>query len=390
MEPSRVTKMSASDEGALEGSFFHPDAEGKKAAWVTLDHQRVLVRAAGREYSYPPLEFTPSIGGANNQLLFLTHVRSEKIIVCLPSGPGLKAQVARLPDDLRLRIKELQNHRRKTATVALSAAVAFLAIIGIGGYFLLNQAVDVAAELIPQSAEDKIGDLAIEGLLTDPEKYKDTDAQRQLEALLAKIKPGLPPPYQDITVYIQKNDNINAFALPGGHIVFNSELLEKARTPEEILGVAAHEMAHVTERHGLKGILRSLGLYMALTLLVGDFSGLIAVLAENSSLLLQQSYSRDTEAAADRLAFDLLWTQGIDPRGIAGFFEMIKKEEDRRLRNHENLKKVLGYLSTHPDTDERIRNIQEMWEQRGSKAGEPGPEPVTFDMAKLKAALREL
>jgi predicted Zn-dependent protease len=322
--------------------------------------------------------------------LFFNHQRDAKITICLSLTPELLRAVDRLPDSMGQRIRHSIRRKKRSIFLSFAAAFAVLIVLGLGGYLLLIEAVDVAATAIPAGVEEKIGNIALESLIQDPNRYRDTEAQQMLESLLAFMRPGLPPEYQKLKIYIQKDDEINAFALPGGHIVFNTQLLEKARTPEEILGVAAHEMAHVTERHGLKSLLRSASLYLVLTFMIGDFTGLIAIIAENSSFLVNQTFSRAAEQEADEWAFALLWKRGIDPRGIAGFFDLIKIEEEKRFKNYPEIKKVLGYLSTHPDTDDRIQAIHDQWQQHVSEQGSSHIRPVAFDMARLQAALKKL
>lgn len=374
----------------IEGTFFHPDFVGKRTALISLDYQLVKVTINEGSYCYSPQDFTTALGGANQQLLFFNHQKDAKITICFALTPELLRTVDRLPDTMGQTIRQAIQRKKRSVLLSFAAAFAMLSVLGLGGYLFIIKAVDIAATAIPVAVEEKIGNIALESLIQDPNRYFDTEAHQMLESLIAFMRPGLPPEYQELKIYIQKDDKINAFALPGGHIVFNTQLLEKARTPEEILGVAAHEMAHVTERHGIKSLLRSTSLYLVLTFVIGDFTGLIAIIAENSSFLVNQTFSRASEQEADERAFALLWQRGIDPRGIAGFFDLIKVEEEKHLKNYPELKKVLGYLSTHPNTDDRIRSIHDQWQQHVSEQGASHVRPVEFDMAKLQAALKKL
>jgi predicted Zn-dependent protease len=62
------------------------------------------------------------------------------------------------------------------------------------------------------------------------------------------------------TVRVIDSDDLNAFALPGGFLYINTGLILEAQTEAELAGVLAHEIAHVTQRHGVRQIIGSLGL----------------------------------------------------------------------------------------------------------------------------------
>ena len=69
----------------------------------------------------------------------------------------------------------------------------------------------------------------------------------------------------DVTyeVWVVDAPIVNAFALPGGYIVVYTGLIDKAETPEQLAGVIAHEMAHVTKRHGLQRVAQSAGVILS-------------------------------------------------------------------------------------------------------------------------------
>ncbi|MFW6236744.1 MAG: M48 family metalloprotease, partial [Desulfovibrionales bacterium] len=95
---------------------------------------------------------------------------------------------------------------------------------------------------------------------------------------------GIPETEYDFRVYLARNPEINAFALPGGIIVLNSGLILSATGPDQVAGVLAHEAAHVTLRHGLRQIIGTVGLFALVQALFGDATGLMAVLIDNSAL----------------------------------------------------------------------------------------------------------
>ena len=132
-----------------------------------------------------------------------------------------------------------------------------------------------------------------------PPQYREAE-QRLREAttpdFIDYVKVGLP-----LTVIVLDDPMVNAFAAPGGQIVFFRGMIESAESPDELAAVMAHEVGHVVARDPTRLALRSVGSVGLLGLLLGDFAGggLIVVLADQ---LLDSSYSREAEEKARREA----------------------------------------------------------------------------------------
>ena len=88
--------------------------------------------------------------------------------------------------------------------------------------------------------------------------------------------------------------------LPGGHVYVFEGLIDKAETPDELAGVIAHEIGHVAHRDGMRAVMQAAGLSFLFGMLLGDFIGGGAVVMAMRTVL-QSSYSREIEAAADAL-----------------------------------------------------------------------------------------
>ena len=160
----------------------------------------------------------------------------------------------------------------------------------------------------------------------------------------------------------------NAFALPGGRVVLFRGLIEDAGDPGEVAGVLAHEIGHVTHRHGTQAILRSLGLEVLFGLMLGELGeGLFGGIGAS---LLSLSYSRDAEVEADRVALVLLGDTGIGARGLAAFFK-------RLAEGGPKLPAALQLLSTHPSHEARARLFE-------GAMGAQGPAMSAADWAALK------
>jgi len=138
----------------------------------------------------------------------------------------------------------------------------------------------------------------------------------------------------------------NAFAMPGGHIVLFEGLIKKARSPEEVASVLAHEIGHVVARDPTRIALRSASSAGILGLLIGDVTGGAAVLVL-SEQLLSARYTREAEREADEYAHMVLSEAGLPLEPMARFF-------DRMGSGAPATKSVFqAHLRTHPGHDAR-------------------------------------
>ena len=158
--------------------------------------------------------------------------------------------------------------------------------------------------------------------------------------------------------YVVNSDAVNAFALPGGYIYINRGLIDRADNLSELAGVLAHEIAHVTERHGVEQMVRAqnastgVGLGAAVyTILTGSPPGQAAGAAvQIGGTGYLAKHGREAEREADLKGIEFVTRAGIHPRGMVTFFNELLAE---RKRNPNRLEQ---FFSTHPLTEERIEN----------------------------------
>lgn len=202
-----------------------------------------------------------------------------------------------------------------------------------------------------------------------------------------KVGAGAALPNEDtqpVEIAVLDSKMINAFALPGRHIVVTSAMIKEADTPEELAGVLAHEMAHVTERHSTKRVLRAYGIGLIFQLMAGQ-GDLFNAVGGFGNTLVQNKFSRTDEALADRLGAERLAASGMNPTALADLFEKIqaKEREDAKLPQSSGM---WEYLSDHPDFASRIAEIYEFARAAEQEAGAPPPQPALSeaDWADLK------
>jgi beta-barrel assembly-enhancing protease len=165
-------------------------------------------------------------------------------------------------------------------------------------------------------------------------------------------------PYQ---FYVVNSSQVNAFAVPGGHIYINRGLIERTRNMSELAGVLAHEIAHVEHRHGITQMERMQRANLALTagyILLGRQPTAVdeAVIGIGGQAYFA-GHSREAENEADAAAVALLVRARIDPNGLSTFFNVLL-EEQRRAPS-----RVEQWFSTHPTTSDRVQNTQRLIQQ---------------------------
>ena len=159
------------------------------------------------------------------------------------------------------------------------------------------------------------------------------------------------------TIKVIDSDEVNAFALPGGFFYVNSGLILRAQEESELAGVMAHEISHVTARHGTKNATKGELMQMATIplMLLGPVGWAGYGLYEGLNIAIPLTYlkfNRDAEREADFLGLEYMYKAGYDPNAYITFFERIEADEKRRPGT------IPKVFSTHPPTPERIQNAQ--------------------------------
>jgi beta-barrel assembly-enhancing protease len=174
--------------------------------------------------------------------------------------------------------------------------------------------------------------------------------------------------------FVVRDPVINAFAMPGGFIAINSGLILSTRDENQLAGVMAHETAHVTQRHLVRGLIDQshAGLVATAAMLAAILLGATAghgspdamegaVLATQGAAIQHQiNYTRANEFEADRIGIGTMASAGYDPLGMASFFQ----ELDRNSPDPSRVKAV-EFLIDHPLSAERVAEARGRAEQIG-------------------------
>jgi len=166
-------------------------------------------------------------------------------------------------------------------------------------------------------------------------------------------------PDKKIRVFVIKVANINAFAGPDANIGFHTGLIISAKNESELAGVMAHEISHVTQRHLARAMTEAnvSPATMFATILAGILvasqnpeAGAAIIYGGSAALMQSQiNFTRANEHEADRIGIGVLKDAGINPAGMAGFFETLLQKSETN-----NIIAKMEYLRTHPLSTTRI------------------------------------
>jgi Zn-dependent protease with chaperone function len=211
---------------------------------------------------------------------------------------------------------------------------------------------------VPVTWEEKLDQSILEDIRAEAVLLENPELVAHLNKVIAAIQKGVPRDAHKIKILIALDPTPNAHALPGGTVVVNIGLLENT-PPEQIAGVLAHELGHVTARHGLRTLVGAVGPALLLRLFAGDEGGLFSLVSQGSHFLVVQSVSRDHEREADELAWRYLTRAKIEPNGLRQFLERIQKEFPAG--------ELPKSFSSHPPTPERIARLEELSEKHPAR-----------------------
>ena len=245
----------------------------------------------------------------------------------------------------------------------LLAWIALLLEVGCGSQ-LAHQLVNI--NIFSDEEEVKLGRKFADKIETKLQFHRDLSITAYINDLGQRLVSHSKRQNINYHFKVVNAEEVNAFAIPGGYVYVNLGLIRFADTEAELAGVMAHEVGHVVGKHGMKQLTKQYGLAALAQLLLGKDPGRLEELATQvvtSGFLLK--YSREAEREADLLATKKMHSAGINPAGMANFFEKLLSAEKRQPTKVEQL------ISTHPGTSERITNVRQQIQQLPPKSYDP-------------------
>lgn len=167
-----------------------------------------------------------------------------------------------------------------------------------------------------------------------------------------------------VSVHVQESDTVNALALPGGHIIVFSGLLDNLDSENGLSFVLAHELGHFQNRDHLRGLGRGLVLMTMAATITGPDSALTRLVTPTIQLT-QAQYSQSRETQADQTGLDALHCYYGHVGGATDFFESMASKEDPATFS--------PYFGSHPEMQERVTALRRQAEEKNYPLKESRP-----------------
>lgn len=249
--------------------------------------------------------------------------------------------------------------------IRLVAAVAlFAALAALTGCATTGAHGEQSLILIDTPTEVRMGLESDTGIRQEYPVLQDQGINAYVQEIGAKVAAHSERTDVEYSFTVLDSDVINAFAAPGGFIYVTTGLLALADDEAEVACVLSHEVGHVVGRHSVRSMQSAMGAQMALQLVLGDNAEAWGQVAGLGAGLFMMKYGRDHEFQADQFGVKYAVAAGYDPEGMTRFFEKLTEAYGSGPTG------FAGWLSTHPDTNERIARAREEF-QHYDLAGHP-------------------
>lgn len=223
----------------------------------------------------------------------------------------------------------------------------------VGTFFILTKIDWINIFKVPQvtdKTEEKLGELFWDIFQQTEKENKNPFVVSAIDSIVSKICLANNIDREFIKVHILVKDDINAFALPNGHLIVYSGLIINSHNQEELSGVICHEIAHINLNHVMKKLVKEIGLSVLISMTTGN--GGPEIVKETAKILSSSAFDRSLEKEADIKAVDYLVKARINPEPFAEFLFKLSETENK-ANNY------LTWISTHPDSKERAEYIIE-------------------------------
>ena len=249
---------------------------------------------------------------------------------------------------------------KRVLLTTLLGALVFVAGAGADDINLPDMG-SPADSILNTSEESQIGRMIMRDIRASGQVVEDPLVTEYLNDIGSRIAAQTNDGDHRFTFFAVSDPRINAFALPGGYIGVHTGLIDASRNEDELAGVLAHEVAHVTQRHIARSIhANSRQSLLTTAMMLGAIivaaaggssdavQGAMAV-AQGTAAQQQINFTRTNEYEADRVGIAALADAGFDPYGMASFFEVMSRQQtsNPEMRAPE-------FMRTHPVTTARI------------------------------------
>ena len=335
-----------------QATYFDGHTALSREVELTVEEQWLTIKGHAFEQRYPL-----------NNLRLSAPLGQMPRTLYLPDGGRCDLQDSTLCPCLEqhlqrngfLRFLHRWENSLKRAAIALILAIGVVwSFIAFGIPILAGQ----VTEMIPPTIEIRTGEETLNLLDRAILRPSHLAAQRQQElqqafsTLLRDL--GDTRPYR---LLFRQSTTIgaNALALPGGTIILTDDLVDLAKSDDELVAVMAHEIGHIKHRHALRMVIQNTSAGFLVAALTGDLLSTTSLSAALPTMLVENKFSRDMERQADEYAVHYLTQKHIPLTHFAAILNRLKKyhggADKCRIESWNH------YLRTHPTTTERIQAL---------------------------------
>ena len=207
-------------------------------------------------------------------------------------------------------------------------------------------------EVLIYDKEISIGDSVAASIEKEYKVIEDVDINEKVEGILLRIVSVCDRQNLKYFIKVLEGEELNAVSLPGGYVYIFKGLYDSVDNDDQLAGVIAHEVGHITAKHSIKRLQNVYGALMLQLLTAqkaGEVSGGVN-LALNSLFV---AYSQEDEFMADKLSVKYMKKAGYDPREMVAFLGKIKKDHEKAPL------KQITYWKTHPSPSKRIAIVNQ-------------------------------
>lgn len=328
----------------FEGTYFDGKSSRDQAVSVQFDGRRLHIRgeAVSETRMIEECEISPVLG-------------KTRRIFKLPGG-------ARLETDNLQAVAKLEQFIGRNQGMTLVSRLegrwhwVIFSLVGLVVFtwafitFGIPYIAQAAAKATPVSVLGAMSDQTLK--ILDDQYFAPTQLsmarQKEIEAEFQEItrQIGGNYPYR-LELRSSPQLGANALALPSGIVVVTDELVKLAKSDRELIGVIAHEVGHVINRHGARSLYQSAGVVLMISLLLGDVTSVTSLAASLPAILIQSGYSRDFERQADEVAGRYLISKNWGTAPLQDILVRLNGNKD-----------ATSFLSSHPGTAERVKNLK--------------------------------
>jgi len=200
--------------------------------------------------------------------------------------------------------------------------------------------------MVGTEKEIRIGESVARQVAEHYEFIEDIDVNERVQEIMNRI--AEVSDRRDLVYFVKviDDDIVNAISLPGGYVYLFKGMLDKAETDDQIAGVIAHEIGHITAKHAIKRLQNAYGA-MLLQVLATQADNVVGGVGVAINSLFSAHAQRD-EFEADQLSVKYLKKAGYDTQGIIEVLELLKEEQEKSPT------RSFSYWRTHPYIAQRI------------------------------------